>query len=420
MIHQHFALVPSQTVLENVMVGQEEQRAGFLRMAEARARLLKLEERFGLDVDPDAHVWSLSVGEQQRVEILKALYREPRVLIMDEPTAVLTPPEVEDLFKMLRTFAAAGNAVVFISHKLNEVMDISDRVVVLRNGEVAAEAVTRETTRDKLAELMVGRKLVAQLERQDWPAAEPILEIAGLSARNDKNLTAFEDINLVVHSGEIVGVAGVSGNGQRELAEVLFGTRRPGAGSMKLAGVSLRPGRPRAALDAGMARIPEDRMTTGLLTELSVEDNLILENHAGPEFQRHGLLDHRKIHRHCDRLIDEYRIKTTDRDMPARCLSGGNAQKVILARELSFRPGLILAAQPTRGLDVGATEDIHRKLLAERERGAAILLISEDLDEIFALSDRIVVMYEGALIGETPAEKADRTQIGLWMSGVKS
>ncbi|MBI4863572.1 MAG: ABC transporter ATP-binding protein [Candidatus Riflebacteria bacterium] len=418
MIHQHFALVPPMSVLENVILGHETGAGPFLDLDEGLARLAALQSRFGMNLDPAARVWTLSVGEQQKVEILKALYRGARVLIMDEPTAVLVPSEIVELFKTLRTFASQGNGVVFISHKLNEVMEISSRIVVLRNGQVVASRATARTTPRELASLMVGGEVVERARRSGGGPGDPVLEISGLEASNDKGVPAVKRVDLTVRQREIVGIAGVSGNGQRELAEVVFGLRTPSGGSVTVGATRLVSGDPSSSIAAGMARIPEDRIATGLLMSLSIADNLILENHGSGEFLSFCLMDHDRIRRHGERLIHEYHIKATGPAVVAGSLSGGNLQKVILARSLSSRPRVIVAAQPTRGLDVGAAQYIHGRLFEERDRGAAIVLISEDLDEILAVSDRIVVMYEGRIVGEVPADRAARDQLGLWMSGV--
>jgi simple sugar transport system ATP-binding protein len=418
MIHQHFALVPSQTVLENIIVGTGSGKGIFLDLKNARRDIVRLQKRFGLLVDPDAKIWTLSVGEQQKVEILKALYRDVDILIMDEPTAVLAPAETEELFKTLKSLVKEGRSVVFISHKLTEVMDISDRIVVLRAGRVVAEKKTAETSPRELANLMVGRELLENLVKESIPAGEPVLEIEALSALNDKNIAALHKLNLVVRRSEILGMAGISGNGQRELAEILFGLRHPTDGTVKIAGQSLKFGSPTAAINLKMGRIPEDRIDTGLMMDLSVAENMILETHTSARFQRFGWMKSKLIRRHSDELIDAYGIKTADGDVITKSLSGGNLQKVMLARELAGQPAMVVAAQPTRGLDVGAMEYIHQRILQERERGAGILLISEDLDEIFNLSDRIVVLYEGRIMGEVPCEHATREQVGLWMSGV--
>ena len=418
MIHQHFALVPSQTVLENIIVGTGSGKGIFLDPKSARRDIVRLQERFGLQVDPDAKIWTLSVGEQQKVEILKALYREVDILIMDEPTAVLAPAETEELFKTLKSLVKEGRSVVFISHKLTEVMDISDRIVVLRAGRVVAEKKTAETSSRELANLMVGRELLESLAKESIPAGEPVLEIEALSALNDKNIAALHKLNLVVRSNEILGMAGISGNGQRELAEILFGLRHPTDGTVKIAGRSLKFGSPTSAINLKMGRIPEDRIDTGLMMDLSIAENLILETHSSARFQRFGWMKSKLIRQHSNKLIDAYGIKTADGDVVTKSLSGGNLQKVMLARELAGQPAMVVAAQPTRGLDVGAMEYIHQRILQERKRGAGILLISEDLDEIFNLSDRIVVLYEGRIMGEVSCEAATREQVGLWMSGV--
>jgi len=419
MIHQHFALVPSQTVLENIVIGTDSGKGLFLNLKTARRRLLALEEQFGLQIDPGARVWTLSVGEQQKVEILKALYRDVDILIMDEPTAVLAPAETEELFKTLKSLVAEGRSVVFISHKLNEVMDISNRIVVLRGGQVVAERNTAETTIRELANLMVGRDLLENIDKKQLEPGRPVLEIQNLDALNDNNLPSLKNLNLVIRQNEILGMAGISGNGQRELAEVLFGLREPTRGAIQINNNPLKFGSPTAAIKLKMGRIPEDRMDTGLLMDLSVEENLVLEDHASAQFQAWGLMKSKRIHRYSDELIGAYSIATAGRDAVTKSLSGGNLQKVMLARELAGKPTVVIASQPTRGLDVGAMEYIHQRILQERERGAGILLISEDLDEVFALSDRIVVIYEGVIMGEVSGENASREQIGLWMSGVK-
>ena len=420
MIHQHFALVPSQTVLENIIIGTESGRGIFLDIKTARQELLNLQKRFNLQIDPDAMVWTLSVGEQQKVEILKALYRDVDILIMDEPTAVLAPAETADLFSTLRSLVDEGRSVVFISHKLNEVMDISDRIVVLRAGQVVAERATTDTNPRELANLMVGREVLETIERKKLDAGQTTLEIENLKAVNDKKLIALNDLNLVVRQKEILGMAGISGNGQRELSEILFGIREPVEGSIKIGGKPLKFGSPSSAIKLRMGRIPEDRIDTGLMMDLSVEENMILERHRSQEFHRFGLMKSRTIHQFSDELIRAYGITTAGRDAVTKSLSGGNLQKVMLARELGGSPVIVIASQPTRGLDVGAMEYIHQRILQERERGAGILLISEDLDEILTLSDRIIVMYEGEIMGEASIEEASREQIGLWMSGVST
>jgi len=415
MVHQHFTLVPSQTVLENVIVGSKE-NSFFLDLNKAKEKLLHLQERFGLYVDPDAKVWTLPIGGQQKVEILKALFRDARILILDEPTAVLAPLETEELFKTLRALVQEGRSVVFISHKLNEVMEIADRVLILRGGRIVDEKKVAETDTRELANLMVGHEMGGRRKRAERAAGDVLLEIRNLRVYNDKGLEAVKGLDLDICAGTIMGLAGVSGNGQRELAEALFGLRIPKEGAITLYAENLPFGSPRAAVEAKMARIPEDRMSTGLLLELSVEDNLILENHQ--QFLRMGILDYAAIARYSDQLLEDFNVKTAGRGAQAQTLSGGNLQKLILARELHEKPKVIVAAQPTRGLDVGAIEYVHGRILEARESGVAVLLISEDLDEIFDLSDNIAVMYGGKIMSVLPIAEATREQIGLWMSGV--
>lgn len=417
MVHQHFTLVPPHTVLENIVVGTPS-RGPWLDAASARARLQALARLHGLDVDPDAPVWQLSVGEQQRVEIVKALYRGARILILDEPTAVLTPPEARGLFKALRSLAAEGRAVVFISHKLREVMEVTDRVVVLRGGRVVATRQTAATDPQELARLMVGREVHTPVRRPRPAAGAPVLEVEELVVDNDRGLTAVERVSFAVHAGEIFGLAGVSGNGQGELAEAIFGLRRARHGRIRVGDAELT-NRPAAEVVARrVARIPEDRIGVGLLMELSLAENLILETYRDPRFRRGPFFLSSVVAGFADRLLADYRVRAPHRAVPAKTLSGGNLQKLLLARALAREPVLLVAHQPTRGLDVAATEEVHARLLELRERGVAVLLISEDLDEILALSDRIGVLYEGRLMGVVPAEEARVEELGLLMAGV--
>ena len=420
MIHQHFTLVPTQTVLENIVIGTKDEKRFFLNLKGAHKKLLDIQEQFGLHVDPDARVWTLSIGQQQKVEILKALYRNSSVLIMDEPTAVLAPQETVELFKTLRVLAEQGRSVIFISHKLHEVMEISDRVVVLRNGRVVNQKRTADTDVKELANMMVGREVLERIERKAVEPGEPVLEISDLTVLNDKGLEAVKKFSLTVRRGEILGIAGVSGNGQTELCEVLFGVRNVETGTVRIGGEPLRLGHPLSSVRSGLARIPEDRIYMGLLMDMTVEDNLQLENHWTERFARNGLRRFDEIAANSQTLITDYSIKTDGKDAPAKSLSGGNLQKVILARELSSEPEVVLASQPTRGLDVGATEYIRQRMVEEKVRGAGVVLVSDDLDEVMGLSDRIIVMYEGEIMGEVVGSGADREQIGLWMTGVGS
>jgi ABC-type uncharacterized transport system ATPase subunit len=419
MVHQHFMLVPTQTVTENILLGLDAPRF-LLRLSELDKKVLALQEQYGLKVDPKAKIWQLSVGEQQRVEILKMLYRGARVLIMDEPTAVLTPQEVRELFITLRSMTQRGHSIIFISHKLDEVLAIAQRVTVLQHGRVtAAGASTQGVTKSELARLMVGREVVFTLDKEPAAPGPVALSIEGVTAENDRGLPALRDLSLEVHTGEIVGVAAVAGNGQTELAQVITGMR-PCSGGRVIANdevISNSP--PRRAIERGVSYVPEDRAGVGSSPTLSVADNLIMKSYRQAPVAAGWVLNRPIIRQTAERLKREYDIVAPSVDTEARLLSGGNLQKMILAREMSRSPKIMVAAQPTRGLDVGAIEAVHGLLLQEREQGAAILLISEELDEIMSLSDRIVVMYEGQIMGELSAAEADLEQIGLMMAGTR-
>ncbi|MBI4787044.1 MAG: ABC transporter ATP-binding protein [Chloroflexi bacterium] len=393
MIHQHFQLVPVFTVAENIALGLPSSRGAILELDVVSRRIKELSERYGLVVDPSALVWQLAVGQQQRVEILKALYRQAALLILDEPTAVLTPQEVDELFVTLRRLKEAGHALIFISHKLHEVMAISDRVTVLRDGRVVGGVNTKDTSTKELARLMVGRDVVTKWDKAALQAHESVLKINRLSARNDKGLPAVKSLSLDVCAGEIVGIAGVSGNGQRELAETIAGLRRAEGGVVTVCGKDLTNCSPAGIIDAGVAFIPEERMTMGVIRDFTVQENAILEMHACPPLARGVFLDFGNIVKHTKQLVREYDVKTPTLDTPVKSLSGGNIQKLIMARELTRQPKLLIAAQPTRGVDIGATEYIHKRLIEQRAQGTAILLISEDLDEVLALADRVATIW---------------------------
>jgi ABC-type uncharacterized transport system ATPase subunit len=415
MVTQHFALVLPLSVAENVVLGFTD--SFNLDLEAARREVAASALRCGLEVDPAAVVRHLSVGQRQRVEILKSLHRGAQILILDEPTAVLVPQEVEVLFQTLERLRQEGLSVVFISHKLYEVMAISGRVTVLRDGKVVGTVATADTSQAELARMMVGRETFG-VTRKDLQTSEvsetsEVLRVENLGARDDQGLPALKNVSLSIRAGEILGLAGVSGNGQTELAQVLSGVRQATAGRALVDGKELTNASPTQITAFGIGRIPEDRHS-GIVSELSVADNLVLEHLD--EFTRAGVLDRRRILEHAKTLIAEYQIKASPTDR-TRTLSGGNLQKLILARVLSRQPKVVLAAQPTRGLDVGATEYVRGKLLEQRQRGAAVLLISEDLDEILALADRIAVIYEGELVGILPAEEADAERLGLMMSG---
>jgi ABC-type uncharacterized transport system ATPase subunit len=419
MVHQHFMLVPSHTVAENMTLGLNQPRF-MLNLARIEEQVKALAEQYGLPVNPRARIWELSVGEQQRVEVLKILFRGAKVLIMDEPTAVLTPQEVETLFATLRDMTKRGHTIVFISHKLDEVVAIANSVTVLRRGKLtAAHVPAAGTTKAQLAKLMVGREVLFQVEKKKQAPGEVVLDVARLCAENDRGLPAIRDVSLQVRAGEIVGVAGVAGNGQRELAETLTGLRQLTAGSVKLGDTPLNNRTHWLALGQRLAHIPEDRSAVGSVPSLSVAENLILKRFYRPPIAQGWSVNSTAVHQNAVHLVDEYQIATPTVETPVRMLSGGNLQKVILARETAECPQLMIAVHPTRGLDIGATESVHRLLMDRRDCGAAILLISEDLDELLSLSDRIVVLYEGRVMGDVAAEGADIHGIGLMMAGTK-
>jgi simple sugar transport system ATP-binding protein len=417
MIHQHFMLVPTLTVAENVALGLHSSREPLLDLDQVSARIRSLAHAYGLKVDPKVPVWQLAVGEQQRVEIVKALYRGASLIILDEPTAVLTPQEVDDLFITLRRMASEGHALIFISHKLHEVTAISDRVTALRDGRVVGTRPTKGVTRNELAQLMVGRE-VKPLAPQPMRSGEVRLHVDGLHARGDNGTEMLRGVSLDVHAGEIVGLAGVSGNGQRELAECLAGLRKHTSGSISLNGHDVTHATLHERMAIGQAYIPEERMRDGAIREFTVQENLFLHDHVSPKYTDGIFMDFGKMASRARELVERFHVKTPRLETPLKNLSGGNIQKLILARELSREPKVLIAAQPTRGVDIGATEYIHHRLLEQRDAGMAILLISEDLDEIQELSDRIAVMYEGQLVGIVDRGTATPEQLGLLMAGV--
>lgn len=417
MVHQHFRLVSTFTVAENVVLG-ESNSSLFMDQKAVATRVKELSDRYGLAVDPSARIWQLSVGEQQRVEILKVLYRGARVLILDEPTAVLTPIETTELFKTLRAMVAEGRTVIFISHKLDEVMAVSDRVTVLRGGRTVGTVNTRESSTRDLASLMVGRSVEFNRIVRSNPGdpSNVVLDVTNISANDDRGRLALQSVSLTVGVGEIVGIAGVAGNGQRELAEVISGMRPMVAGAITVQGQKIQSGKARSAIAQGIAHVPEDRLHTGLASSHSVEDNLALKNYRS--MSRFRILKRKSIREQSTDLIKRYDIKTPGSQTPVRLLSGGNVQKVLLAREFSALPKVLIAASPTRGLDVGAIETVRGRLIDVADNGVGILLISEDLDEIMSLADRILVMYEGRIVDNVPADGADRARIGLTMGGI--
>lgn len=418
MIHQHFMLVPTLTVTENVALGLRSSRGALTDLNKVKERILELANLYGLQVDPDAYVWQLSVGQQQRVEIIKALYRGAALLILDEPTAVLTPQEVDEFFVTLRQMKEDGHALIFISHKLHEVLAICERITVLRDGRVSGTTLASQTNKAKLAEMMVGRPLVERPDRVKMQVGEARLRLEGIEALNDREHVALRGVSFEVRSGEIVGLAGVSGNGQKELAEVIAGLRPCKAGKVFVSGQDVTGAAPGTVMDCGLSYIPEERMKDGMIRDFTVAENVILREFDQSPYSKGGFLNRSYIAKRSAELVQAFRVKTPSLETPAKNLSGGNIQKIILAREISRGPKAIVAAQPTRGLDIGAMEYVHSRLLEQREQGVATLLISEDLDEILALSDRIIVLYKGRVMGEIMREQATPEKLGLWMAGV--
>jgi simple sugar transport system ATP-binding protein len=414
MVHQHFMLIPVMTVAENVVLATEPRKGVLLDRGEAESRVSTLAERFGMKIDPRAMVEDLSVGEQQRVEIMRALYRDADVLILDEPTAVLTAQETQDLFKVLRLLTAEDTSVIFISHKLREVLDIADRVTVLRRGKKIDTVPTEGATEASLAKLMVGRDVLFRLEKEESKAGTPLLEIDDLHVRDERDLPAVDGLSLQVRAGEIVGVAGVDGNGQSELVEAITGLRNPDAGTIKVDGTDISGRGVERALRSGIGHIAEDRQRRGLILDFSLAENLALREYKREA--RWGMLSPRRMEKAAKPLLEQYDVRGGEPQTLASSLSGGNQQKCVIARELAEEPKVTVAAQPTRGLDVGAIEFVHRRLLEQRAAGRGVLLVSLELEEIRALADRVLVIYEGRIVGEFSPEATDE-ELGVAMTG---
>jgi simple sugar transport system ATP-binding protein len=417
MVHQHFMLIPVMTVAENIVLATEPRHAGvLLDYNQARRRVRELSTQFGLAVDPDARIDSITVGQQQRVEILKALFRGAKLLILDEPTAVLTPQEARELFEVVRSLRAQGTSIIFISHKLNEVLEIADRITVLRRGKVVETVPAAGATEEGLARLMVGRDVLLRVDKQPPRPGEPLLVVEHLQADDDRGLEAVRDVSFEVRAGEIVGIAGVDANGQSELIEAIAGLRSVKSGRVLVDGEDVTDASAREKLDHGLAHIPEDRHRRGLVLPFSLAENLALRNYRRPPSSRLGFLSPRRLVAHARALLQEYDVRGGSPETPAGALSGGNQQKVVIAREVSSAPKVLIAAQPTRGLDVGAIEFVHRRLVEQRDAGRAVLLVSLELEEILSLSDRILVVYEGRIVGEFPPT-ASEEELGLAMTG---
>ncbi len=422
MVHQHFKLVECFTVLDNIIMGVEPTKRGFLQKAEAREKVLALSEKYGLHVDPDALIEDITVGMQQRTEILKMLYRENEILIFDEPTAVLTPQEIDELMQIMRNLAAEGKSILFISHKLAEIMAVADRCSVLRKGKYIGTVETANTTMEELSAMMVGRNVSFHVDKKPAEPGEVVLEVEGMTmaSKLHKN-NAVKNVSLKVRRGEIVCLAGIDGNGQTEFVYGLTGLEPLVSGSVKLCGKDITHASIRQRSVMGMSHIPEDRHKHGLVLDYSLEDNMVLQRYFEPEFtDKAGFLRRRNIRTYAEKLIDQYDVRSGQGPITiARSMSGGNQQKAIVAREIDKDPELLVAVQPTRGLDVGAIEYIHRQLVAQRDEGKAVLLVSLELDEVMDVPDRILVMYEGEIVGELDPKKTTQEELGLYMAGAK-
>ena len=416
MVHQHFQLIPVFTVVENVILGDELSKNGLLDIKEARRRIRELEQQYGLNVDPDAMVGDLSVGQQQRVELIKALFRNAEILILDEPTAVLTPGEVDDFFEVVRSLVDQGKSIIFITHKLREVLAVADRITVLRNGRVAGTADPKSATQQSLANLMVGRDVVFQVEKAEAEPGQALISVNELMVDDDRGVQTVNGFSVEVRAGEIFGVAGVEGNGQREIVEAITGMRRSTGGNVTVLGHDTTKMSPRQITELGVSHIPEDRNKHGLVGSYSVADNLVLNRYYKQPYAKRGVRHAGPVDEEALHLVEQFDIRTPGIHVPVETLSGGNQQKVIIARELTGDVKVLVVAQPTRGLDVGSVEFIHNQIISLRDQGVAVLLVSAELDEILSLSDRIGVLYRGQLAGIYEGKDATREQLGLLMA----
>lgn len=419
MVHQHFKLVPPLTVTENIVLGSEPRSGLKFNKAKAIKDVTDLSKQYGLFVDPKAKIESITVGMQQRVEILKTLYRGADVIILDEPTAVLTPQEVKELFNIMKTLTNQGKSIIFITHKLNEVMEVANRATVMRRGKTIGTVNISETSPAQLAEMMVGRQVLLRVEKQEVQVGEEVLRVEAVSALDDRNLPAVDHVSFTVRAGEILGIAGVEGNGQSELIEVLTGLRKPTSGEIFLNKKNITGKTAREIKNELVGYIPEDRHKRGLELDFSISENTILGTHFKKPFAKGIQLNYNEINKHADKLIEKFDVRTPNRDVHVRNLSGGNQQKIIIARELEIDPVLIIASQPTRGVDIGAIEFIHKQIVKERDNGKAVLLVSAELQEVMSLSDRIAVIYEGEIVAVVDAKEATEEKLGLLMAGVK-
>lgn len=421
MVHQHFKLVEIFTVLENIILGVEPNKMGFIQKKEARKKVVELSEKYGLKVDPDALIENISVGMQQRVEILKMLYRENEILIFDEPTAVLTPQEIEELMKIMKNFAAEGKSILFITHKLNEIMAVADRCTVLRKGKYVGTVDIKDTNKEELSKMMVGRDVNFKVDKTDAKPSETILSVKDVCVQSKLGgHDSVSNVSFDVKAGEIVCLAGIDGNGQTEFVQALTGLDKIKSGSISICGEDMTKASIRKRTKAGMSHIPEDRHKHGLILDYSLEDNIVLQRYYEPEFQKNGFIKRDAVREYANKIIDQYDVRSGQGAITiARSMSGGNQQKAIVGREIDKEHKLLVAVQPTRGMDVGAIEYIHKQLIASRDEGKAVLLVSLELDEVMNVSDRILVMYEGEIVGELDPKTTTVEELGLYMAGAK-
>lgn len=419
MVHQHFMLMESFTVLENIILGHEPTNGIALDIKKAREQILKLSEKYGLAIDPDAQISNITVAQQQRVEILKVLYRGADILIFDEPTAVLTPQEITEFIQIIKNLAKEGKSIILITHKLSEIKAVADQVTIIRRGRDVGTFEVANVDDNRLAELMVGHHVNMKLNKKSVKLGREILKVENLKVKNTRGSFAVKKLSLNIHGGEILGLAGIDGNGQDELVEAITGLRHVNSGKVIINNQNMTNKKVRQITKAGVAHIPADRQKYGLILNLPLAENLVLQTYYKQPYSKHGIINHQAIYEHAEELIKKYDIRTTSAELPASDLSGGNQQKAIIARELDRNSDLIIAFQPTRGLDVGAIEYIHKQLLAERDAGKAVLLVSYELDEIMQLSDRIAVLHDGKISGEVKPEDTNDTELGLLMTGIK-
>jgi general nucleoside transport system ATP-binding protein len=417
MVHQHFMLVETFTVTENIILGSEPKKGTSIDIKAAREKVLEISKKYELAVDPDAKISDISVGMQQRVEILKILYRGADILIFDEPTAVLTPQEIEELMKIMKNLVREGKSIILITHKLKEIMAAADSVTIIRRGKVIETVLTKDTNPNELAAMMVGKEVSFEVQKEEAKPGQVVLDVKGVTSQDEKGIHVLNGINFEVRAGEILGIAGVDGNGQTELIEAICGLRKIDSGKIEMRGMDITNKSPRAIIESGVSHIPEDRHKRGLILDFTIGENMVLETYYKKPFSKKGLMNYKEVLQYAKRLFTEYDVRTPDENTLARALSGGNQQKAIIAREMDKNPDLLIASQPTRGVDVGAIEFIHRRLVEQRDQGKAILLISFELDEVMQLSDRIAVIYEGEILAIVDPKQTTEQELGFLMAG---